>query len=85
MSQLKILTNNVADIATITVANTAAGMGASKLKTDIKGEVCRILSGTASIVLQWSSLQTVEAVVIPASVSDPVAQFVYERTVTKRV
>ena len=71
MSQLKILTNNVADIATITVANTAAGMGASKLKTDIKGEVCRILSGTASIVLQWSSLQTVEAVVIPASSLGP--------------
>ena len=31
MSQLKILTNNVADIATITVANTAAGMGALRL------------------------------------------------------
>ena len=39
MSQLKIITNNVADTATITVANTAPEMGASKLKTDIKGEV----------------------------------------------
>jgi hypothetical protein len=67
MSQLRIITNNVADTATITVANTASGMGASKLKTDIKGEVCRILSGTASIVLTWPTLETIGAVVIPAS------------------
>jgi hypothetical protein len=67
MSQLRIITNNVADTATITVANTASDMGASKLKTDIKGEVCRILSGTASIVLTWPTLETIGAVVIPAS------------------
>ena len=35
MSQLKILTNNVADIATITVANTAAGMGALNGATQV--------------------------------------------------
>lgn len=67
MSQLKIITNNLADSAIITVANTAANMGADKLKTETKGEVCRVLSGTASIVLGWSTLQTVGAVVIPAS------------------
>lgn len=67
MSSLKIITNNLADSATLTVANTALNMGADKLKTDIKGEVCRVLSGTASIVATWNSLQTVGAVVIPAS------------------
>lgn len=67
MSQLRILTENQADSATITVANTAAGMGADRLKTDIKGEVCRVLSGNASIALTWSTLQTIHAVVIPAS------------------
>ena len=42
-------------------------MGADKLKTDIKGEVCRVLSSTATITLDWASLETVGAVVIPAS------------------
>ena len=67
MTHLRIITNNAADRATITVANTAAGMGADKLKTDIKGEVCRVLSSTATITLDWASLETVGAVVIPAS------------------
>ena len=39
MTQIRISTDNAADRATITVANTAAGMGSDKLKTDIKGEV----------------------------------------------
>ena len=67
MSQLKILTNNVADIATITVANTAAGMGADRLKTDIKGEVCRVLGTSCSITLAWANLETAGVVVIPVS------------------
>ena len=67
MTNLRILTDNAADRATITVAGTAVGMGADKLKTDIKGEVCRVLSGTATITLDWPALQTVGAVVIPAS------------------
>lgn len=67
MSNLRIITNNAADRATITVSNTAPGMGADKLKTDIKGEVCRVLSGTATITLTWPTLETVAAVVIPAS------------------
>lgn len=67
MSQLRILTNNVADIATITVANTAAGMGADRLKTDIKGEVCRVLGTSCSITLAWVNLETAGVVVIPVS------------------
>lgn len=67
MKNIRLLTNNAADRATITVANTAAGMGADKLKTDIKGEVCRVLAGSANLVLTWPALETVGAVVIPAS------------------
>lgn len=67
MSQLKILANNAADSAALSVANTAASMGADKLKTDIKGQVCRVLSGTAQVVATWDNLTTVGAVVIPAS------------------
>ena len=67
MNNLRILTNNAADRATITVAGTAAGMGADKLKTDIKGEVCRVLGTSCSITLDWASLETAGVVVIPVS------------------
>ena len=67
MPQIRIITDNAADRATITVANTAAGMGSDKLKTDIKGEVCRVLASSATITLIWPKLETVGAVVIPAS------------------
>ena len=67
MTNLRILTDNAADRATITVPGTAAGMGADKLKTDLKGEVCRVLAGAATITLDWPALETVAAVVIPAS------------------
>lgn len=67
MAQLKIITDNVADRATIVVQNTAADMGAEKLKTDIKGEVCRVLDSSASITLTWENPAIVGAVVIPAS------------------
>ena len=67
MTNLRILTNNAADRATITVAGTTAGMGADKLKTDIKGEVCRVLGTSGSITLDWASLETAGVVVIPVS------------------
>ena len=67
MNRLRLVTNNATDRATITVPSTAAGMPASNLKTDIKGEVCRILGSTASITLEWSALETVGVVAIPIS------------------
>lgn len=71
MTQLKIITDNAADRATITVSSTAAGLGADRLKTDIKGEVCRVLSGSATITLAWPTAETIGAVVIPASSLGP--------------
>ena len=67
MSQIKIITDNAADRATITVPSTAAGLGADRLKTDIKGEVCRVLSSSATATLTWPVAEAVGAVVIPAS------------------
>jgi hypothetical protein len=67
MNKLRILTKNIADIATITVPSTVAGMPASNLKTDIKGEVCRILGSSANITLEWPALETVGVVAIPIS------------------
>lgn len=67
MGAIRIISNNAADSATITAASTADGMGTDKLKTDIKGDACRVLAGSATIVLTWPALETVGAVVIPAS------------------
>lgn len=67
MTTLRLLSENSADTAVITVANTAVGMGAEYLKTDIRGEVCRVLSNTATITLDWTALTTVGVVVLPIS------------------
>lgn len=67
LQTLRIISDNAADRATIVVPNTASGMGASKLKTDYKGEVCRVLSSTATITCTWPNLETLAAVIIPAS------------------
>lgn len=67
MSQLRLLTDNAADGATLTASNTAVGMGVANLKTDIKGQACRVLGDTTQIVAVWGSLQSIGAVVIPAS------------------
>lgn len=67
MAQIKIITDNAADRASVTVPITAAGLGADRLKTDIKGEVCRVLSSSATITLAWPTAETIGAVVIPAS------------------
>lgn len=63
---LRIVSTNVADDATITAANTASGLGAEWLKTELKSEVCRIQSGTGAITLQWDDPVTVDCVALPA-------------------
>lgn len=67
MTTMRIISINAADRATLAVPNTAPGLGADNLKTDIKGQVCRVLGNAASIAATWPSLETVGAVVIPAS------------------
>ena len=66
MSTCRLLLDDVVAQATLTVANTAGGMGADRLKTDPKGEVCRILSGTGQIVATWAQPVTVGAIILPA-------------------
>lgn len=64
---MRIISDNAANRATITVANTAPELGAANLLTDIKGQVCRVLGKSATITLTWLTLETVGGVVIPAS------------------
>lgn len=66
MRQLRIVSDNAGDRAALSVPATAAGLGASHLQTDIKGQVCRVLGSTASITAGWSEDQSVACVVLPA-------------------
>lgn len=68
---IRILTDNAADRAVITVANTAAGSGAANLKTDIKAQVCRILGATGQMVLTWPVATSIGAIVLPISSLGP--------------
>lgn len=63
---LRIVSDNVADAADITVTNTAPDMGAEWLKTEIKSEVCRILANEGTITLQWDDPVGVDCVALPA-------------------
>ena len=67
MNNMRIISDNAADRGALVVANTAPGLGAANLRTDIKGQVCRVLSSSATITATWPQLETVGAVVIPAS------------------
>ena len=64
---MRIISDNAANRAAITVANTAPELGAANLLTDIKGQVCRVLGKSATVTLTWPALETVGGVVIPAS------------------
>ncbi|NYT59421.1 hypothetical protein H0A65_10870 [Alcaligenaceae bacterium] len=78
---LRIVSTNVADTATITAANTASGLGTDWLKTELKSEVCRILSGTGALTLTWPDLVGIDCVAIPAwngSASSEVRVRVYD-------
>jgi len=63
---LRIVSENAADSAAITVPNTASGLGAEWLKTEIKSEVCRILNSEGAITLTWPDPVGIDCVAIPA-------------------
>lgn len=66
MRQCRIVSDNAADRAVLTVPATAAGMGAAHLKTDIKGQACRVLGDVATITAAWPTDEAVACVVLPA-------------------
>ncbi|MCK9234920.1 MAG: hypothetical protein M0P09_01235 [Acholeplasmataceae bacterium] len=63
---VRIISENMANLAEITVANTAADLGSEWLKTDVKGEVCRIQANEGQITLVWPIDITVDGAAIPA-------------------
>lgn len=66
-NNLRIVSDNAADRATITTTPSAvAGLGVEHLGTEIRAEVCRFLSNTVQIVAVLDELQGVSCVAIPA-------------------
>lgn len=66
MPNLRILYDNVADDCSSIAADTTSGtLVAANLLTDIKTEVHRSTSTTVRYTLEWSSLQTLNMVVLP--------------------
>lgn len=66
-STLRIVSDNAADRATITVSPGAVPtLPVGNLKTDIKSDVCRVNSGTVTLTLQWAEEEQISCVAIPA-------------------
>lgn len=63
---IRILSDNAADRATVTSSSTiAAGLPLSNLKTNLRGQVCRSLTNSLDLTLEWSELESVGVVVLP--------------------
>lgn len=71
---LRILSDNRADTAALSVAGAVAGMGADRLKSDLRGDFCRIAAGSTQIVATWAQAVPVGAVVLPQSTLGPSAK-----------
>jgi hypothetical protein len=65
MSNLRIVSDNAVDRATLSASSAAGGLVAVNLLTDAKSEVWRATGIAASIHATWSTLETIQAVAIP--------------------
>jgi hypothetical protein len=66
MANLRIVYDNAANRAATLVASTTAGtLAASNMLTDIKSEVWRSTSTSATITLTWNTAEVVSAVALP--------------------
>lgn len=62
---LRVLYNNAADRAVVTATQTAGNLVPANLQTDIKSEVWRSTSTSASVIATWTSSEPVNAAVFP--------------------
>jgi hypothetical protein len=70
MANLRILYNNVADLATITASTTASGFAASNMQNAQKTSVHRSTGNTVTYTLLWAGLgnsQRVNGIALPAT------------------
>lgn len=63
---MRILQNDYLSTATISITGLSPSTPIDNLKNNIKGDICRVLSGSTTITLTWTELTPVGVVVIPA-------------------
>lgn len=68
---LRILTDNRADSATLSASGAVAGRGVENLKSDLRGDFCRVVGSSTQIVATWPEAVPVGAVVLPQSTLGP--------------
>lgn len=73
MANIRLLYNNAVDRATITASTTAGALAATNVATDLKSQVWRSTSGTASLTFTWTVAETVGMVAIPFCTLSPTA------------
>ncbi len=65
MNNFRIIYDNKADIATLAASSTAGGLVVANMLTDLKSDVWRSTSTTASITLTWASACIIGGVALP--------------------
>ncbi|HEY1102975.1 MAG TPA: hypothetical protein VGE70_06070, partial [Burkholderiaceae bacterium] len=66
MANLRIISDNAADRATIVASSTAGSYGVANLKNELKGVPHRSGGTSVSFTLTWPNFQSVGGVAIPA-------------------
>ena len=85
MANLRILYNNVADLATITASTTASGFAASNMQNAQKTSVHRSTGTVVTYRLQWASDQKINGIALPSTNlngTDTIAINLYDITST---
>ena len=67
MSNLKIIFDNSADLATITASSTSGSLAASNMKSDIKSRVHRSTGLSVTYTVTWASDVSIGGVALPAT------------------
>ena len=75
MSSMIIVSQNMADIATITTTSSPANLGPENLKKDLRGLWCRLAGPSNTITLKWNNSIPIGAVVIVGSTLKPSSTF----------
>lgn len=70
-----IVSQNMADIATITTSGSPSGLGPENLKKDLRGLWCRLTGPSNTITLKWDKSVPIGAIVIVGSTLKPSSTF----------
>jgi hypothetical protein len=73
MSNMRIISDNAADRATLTASSTAGALSVTNLQTDVKSDVWRAIGTSARLTATWAALETIQGVALPFCNLSPTA------------